>query len=629
MAVVRTALQTAQHWLDRGKATRWDVVAAHVALHVQEAVSLIGQSGAWRQLAGQLDETCRALDLYIVTVGSTLQGSELDKFGHEFRPLRATTNNMRRVLGLSEQPKKTQHKRASQRDDVYEAQALDAVLDLIAHEAGQAFRQAHDSRDPRRYQAIILSTIPSLQRRLSYAVSVMGAYAGSDKHSRFARGIQPAAKALAELQRFINGRQNNKEMLTQFALVEGSANQLLAAVQLSPLSSIKVETSNAQDDSKEEEKLAVTTARNRLDRVLHDLQTKINLGAQNFFDYSQLVDPPKPGSMWPELVKGLLISLITNVIGTGAGNLINRFAAQAAALTGKFGHVSDRSKKTVNGDTSKGSAVDTLQAWTGSVDDAMNEAASDKNEQTRDAILFRQAVILAAARTHKLLMGTVDTRIEKKEIAADEITNETGRIELEAKDAAERTLQLSAKGFATLMAQRTLGAIDAPDKPPSKDDKDQQPPLRKLKPDEKPKLTKIPGAHDYFFGSEAIAKGGKRDDVKGIARIKVDLSSTGFEAKELQLVGLNSDIAKSVVAGSERLGKLEVPAEIEVTLKGRSGNWFLLVDESGTLHSYTSWESFRASIPADEALVEPFRTPQQTWAKLQTLSLRNVTVTGG
>ena len=573
-AVMRGALVTAQHWLEHGGASgSWLNVAKHVETHVAEAVSLIGRSSAFLEVAGQLDETYRAMDAYILRTAPQLRGSEADSFRAEFKAIRSVTENMRRALKMQHHPSTRGRRPASNTNDAYEGAALEATLDLIALEATAAVGHAETN------QTLALNAVATLLRDLSYAGSLLDVYGGTDKAKRFTAKAGSAGLALAKLQRVVNDKQDNKSLREAFKPVEAKSNELMGAIKLPLIADIELKTSNKRDGEKDEATAEITAARSTLRSAFTTLNTRIGEGAFIFYELATKEDEPDPSALWSEMVKGLLISLIANVIGPGVGALASKLGIVAA-------------EKAV--DLVANTATDTLQAWADSVQAAESEAKTD-SDKNKAALYFKRSVVLGADKTRSLIETDFDDRITDRSVSASEIRHAATLITNAAKGAATRTLHHSARDFALMLAQRSLGA-DA--KPGAKRTEKQ--------------TTRIGSDYQYGPGWED----GKRTGAEGIARLRIRVRDSGNSVDHYELVGLNKDMAKAVFDGAQgRIGKLGVPTEIELSSDQSGHKELVVVDEGANIRFSTGWQLFRQESMRKHA--RTFGSPDKAWEELR------------
>lgn len=573
-SVVRSALETAQNWFERN--APWRIVANHVSLHFQEAVSLISRSKPSLESAGQLDATYRAMDAYILRVAPQLQGDEADTFRHEFKAIRSVADNLRRVLGMPKLPSKKSGRSASKSNDTYEAAALEATLDLVLLEATMTTNKVSAASESQ-YIPAIINAASRLHRDLNYAVEMLNAYGGADRARRFGKQAGAVGLALAQLQRFINDRQNRKQMVDAFGAVESKADELMEGVKLPAISSIELKTSNKRDDLKEGASIELTTARSALGSSFSSLQTKVAEGAFLFYELAVKQDEPDEASLWTDLVKGLLIALVGNALGPGVGTLATRAGLVAAEGAG-INFVAN-------------AATDAIQAWAGPIIDAAKGQTKNDADKKKAALYFKTSVVLASDEVRRRIEKDFDRRISDHSINAQEIRDAESKVSNEVPGAEIRTFHHAARDFALMLAQQSLGVDESPGQPTSK------------------KTTRIGKDYEHHRGWTD----GQKSRAEGIARLSVTVGADGYSIERYELVGLNKEMAKAVLDGAQgKLGSLGLPTEISITTKGHGYPEMLVVDEKTTIRYSTSWNLFRQS-PASAR----FDSPDKAWKELR------------
>ncbi len=584
MNVARSALLTAQHWFDKGVASlagtkpiEWETVAEMAFPSLDQALTVIGDWDEARgKIAAQLDATRRAMDLYFNRMTPRVPPREVGSYKRVVDKLRSTEVTLRAALDLPMLPAQEVHKPASKHDDVYEAQSLGATLDLIAFEARTTLERARSSNDATVYRPLVLGAVPELQNQLAHALSLSDAYGGTDKAHAFAARIQIASIPITGLRNFITTRLNDKALSDQFAVVEARANRLRAAHKLEPLGGPHERAIEKQEHQ------SVDAALLRLDAGLDELQGKIELGANRFYELAKLEDPQAPGSLWTELAEGLIVALIGNVVGAGIGRVMKGLS---------LGMISDEAQDLISG-----SASDTLQSWSGAVNTAKTTARAEENERIRDALFFRESLLESRQAVALGVKTAIAKRIEEGTIATVEINAIATELLRQAVTAKERTYQDAARKFALFLARRGLGGTEQ----------------RRGK-----EVSKIGTAHEYFIG-DSLSRAGKRDGTEGIARISVELDRSGPTVDRFQLLGMNSDMANAVLGGaSRRINKLGLPTEIEIAPTWSRLKWIIVVDEAGELRTSTPWNEFRTDVPALGPIVAAYGTPAKAWDRLR------------
>ncbi len=617
------ALLHAQHWFDKGAASitskhpiAWQTVCGNAFPSLQQAARG-GNQKPTAQHVERMDEMRRAMDIYIELATSRVEVSDAGAFRKVVEHLREQDYIIREMSRLPARPGRQKHVTAMKSDDAYEAQALVACLTSIEVLSNLTHDGIGSMKEGTYAPAIEISS-QALEQELAYAVSLLSAYEGSDKARAFAPRIKSVGIALARLQRFIEGRQNNKAMRSQFAGAQKNANKLMVATGLQPIESIELGSSNEVEASEGAELTHITTARSELTSALTTLNTRIHVAADQFYELSKLVDPIDDSSLWSDLVKGLLIALIANVVGPNVGGLITRLAGTKTTklleVTEKLVKHPLNFQRTVKQTILKGGEVsnrvgegaqnliantttDASQAWAGTLTAAEAETKSEKTAQNKAALFFKKSLILAADESRGKIESDVSRRQDDRDISAAEIKAMAAGIEKDAADAFTRTLNGAARDFALMLAQLSLGADAKPNAKP----KDKQ-------------VTKI--GNDYQHGPGWTD--GTRLKAEGIARIKIHVTHAGFSVDHYELVGLNKELTKLVYDGAAgRIGHLGVPTEIEFS-SDRSGHKDLLVvDELKKIRYVTPWNLFRAPNISELGFASAFATPEKAWQRLQ------------
>jgi hypothetical protein len=602
--VARLALLNAQHWFDEGvaaierkKPIEWQTIVKMARVHLTEAKAELTrddvQSASARRIVGQLDETRRAMDAYSDRMAPVLakDAVESSQFSTVVKSVRDLDQQVRWALDLDPQPKPGAHTPANKKNDVYEAQALGTTLDLIKVETEAALEQVRASQSSKTYGPVILKATASLHQHLQYAVFVIGAHEGKDEAKIFAPKVQAASVAVAALQRWILGRENNSKMIAAFAPIEKHANELRAAVHLGTLGAIEVGVSNDQQRQNTTEQAGITAASKRLTNALRTYQSDTKLGADKFFELAKLEDPPVPGSKWTELATGFLIALLGNVVGPSIGGLIAKLASPSTANGVAQEVLKDGTKSTING-----TSTATTRAWAGTVKTAMGTAAADGNQKIRDALLFRETLVKGTLASIELLEDGVTDRIKEGSISAGEIYAMAMQVSRLTVHALDRTYHEAARDFALFLAHRGTNTKA------SKDEKG---------------VTEIGTAQEYFYGTD-MQNGGKRDHANGIARMSANVDASGHTIRKFALAGMNKDMARAVLdAASRRVNKLGLPTEIEFSVAWSRLKPIIVVDETGKVRTSVEWDGFRASYPAVQHMADLYATPEKAWERLR------------
>jgi hypothetical protein len=590
MAVGRAALVTAQNWFERGVTpSSWRVTADHCALHLQEAASLIHRSKTSSELAGQLDNTYRAMDAYILRTAPHLHGDEAEAFRHELKAIRSVADNLRLVLGMPKLPSKRSGNAASGSNDHYEADALDATLDLVLLETTTTLSKIKTSGEDH-YVPEVVKTAASLRRNMNYAVDVLDAYGGADKTRRFGMKARAVGLALAQLQRFIDERQNRKQMLDAFAPVESKADELMHRLKLSAISKIEQTTTNDRDLAKDAGVEDIASARRALTSAFTTLQTNVSEGAFLFYALATKQDEPDEAALWTDMVKGLLIALVGNAMGLGVGRIAVKLGLMAA-------------EGAAHGFTSN-AATDAIQAWAGPMIDAAKGEAKSSADKNKAALYFKTSVVKAADGVRQRIEQGFDQRINERSVNGKEIQAAADSVANDAIGADTRTFHHASRDFALMLAQQSLGVDESSSKDP-----------------EAKRTTRI--GKDYEFDGRGWT-GGKQGQAEGIVRIGVTIGADGYSVDRYELVGLNKEMAKAVFEGAQgKIGRLGLPTEIMITTKQSGYPEMLVVDENQALRFSTSWNLLRQPpFPA----ARRFASAESAWKELRNAHIPNALV---
>jgi hypothetical protein len=509
------------------------------------------------------------------------------------------------------------HHTATKSDDTYNARALTATLEMVALEAQSTLERVRATTDPDEYQPLVMAAIGSLEQQTSYAAANFEAYRGKDKQQLFMQTIQRATKPIDGLLRFVEARQNNRAMLERFAGVKATTNKLRTAVKLGRIEEIEGGKTGKEDASASNELTRMSTARGALTSALTTLTTRIEAAADQFYELAKLEDPPDEDALWTELVKGLVISLLGNVVGAKAGELLTRLAGTHTTkvldvtetlvpnplnakytvkktVLGKGGdainNVGDKGQGLMSGST-----TDLSQSWAGTLAQAETATKADKLAKNKAALFFKKSLVLGADNTRSKIEQDINKRQNARDISASEIEGMAAGIARDAANAFSNTLTSAARDFSLMFAQQSLGADASP----------------KAKPGDK-KTTRI--GRDYQFGEGWTD--GARTTAEGIARIRIHLTHRGPSIDRYELVGMNQHLTKLVHNGARgRIGSLGVPTEIELSSDRSNHKEMLVVDENKAIRFKTGWNLFR--VPEVLAIASGLATPEKAWTTLQ------------
>lgn len=613
-----SALLNAQHWFDKGAAAAgskrpldWRTVCANGYQSLKQARSVLaGLDTLSRPLIARVDELRNAMDLYFIKMTPLVSASEAALYQKVVASIHDEDLTLRFAFDLPFEPPKSTHRFEGNAGAAHSAQALNATLDLITFDTRSTLASVRAKLDPAFYRPLLLTKLRSLDANLTYAKSLMDGYEGNDQQRAFASKVHGATLELANLQRFISDRQNNRDLIGEFEAIATKADALRGSVKLGRMEDIELASTNRQVNAKDAESAEIDEAEKAFGQGLDALKEQIQLGANRFFQFAQFENPPEPGSMWGELAAGLLISLLGNLVGPAIGKFIGMGAKPTVNVIapepkGPFGKVIGEEVRDVIGDGVQdgvvGTSTDVTQAWASTIKDAETKAGS-KDERVRDAVFFHETLLEGRFTLEARAKEHVRLRRKDKSISAAAISALATEARREAATAKERTYQGAARDFALFLARRGLGGVDQ---------------VKNPKTGEIKTTTKIGTSHDYFHGGD-LHHAGKRDGVEGIGRVTVELDEAGHSITGFALAGLNVEMANAVLNGANRrLDRLGIPTEIHLVPKWSRQRPIFVIDEHGSVRASGHWRDYEASDPAVRGVFDRFATPDKAWASLR------------
>jgi hypothetical protein len=445
--------------------------------------------------------------------------------------------------------------------------AYNQLVDLDIRKVGDS----NDQREP-----VIASIASRVQHHALYAHSLLGEHPAAATTLR-AR-IATASVPIQQIRAWIFARQNNAMLLAAFdrALDEIDALRAtaglgsLAREPVSPLARASIE------GSKKEEEL-VSSKEKMLHTAIETRFKAFKAGADRFSKIALLTPPPPTASFWEELAKGILISVIGNVVGPAVGVLVK---AHARAITdASLGFIAD-------------ATTDSVQAIAGKIAEDAFAAASSKDDTARNVALFAKGLELTQIACVRAAQDNVTKRVTDKTISAAELgamkedVDKSSMLEVEM-----MTFQGAAHGFALLTAQLGLDVQGrGGDKVSAMDAYFDQP---------------VAGPR-----SARPVYGGKLG-TEGVARMQISLLGNGYRIEQFRLNGMVGDLAQAVLenAGS-RIDSIGLPLEIEIepSSSGRDAHVFLAIDERGKLRATKGWQEVQG---------DTSWTPEQLWEVLR------------
>jgi hypothetical protein len=459
-----------------------------------------------------------------------------------------------------------------------ESDVVIPIIELVRVDAEAAYnqlvdldiRKVGDSNDER--EPVISSIARRVQHHVLYAHSLLGEHPAVATTLR-AR-IATASVPIQQIRAWIFARQNNAKLLAMFdrALDEIDALRAtaglgsLAGEPVSPLARASIEGSNKEEaEVSSKEKLLHTAIETRF--------KAFKAGADRFSKIGLLTPPPPTASFWEELAKGILISVIGNVVGPAVGALVK---AHARAITdASLGFIAD-------------ATTDSVQAIAGKIAEDAFAATSSKNDTARNVALFTKGLELTQIECVRAAQDNVTKRVTDKTISAAELgamqedIDKSSMLEVEM-----MTFQRAAHGFALLTAQLGLDVQGrGGDKVSAMDGYFDQP---------------IAGrpVHDGKLGTE------------GVARMQISLLGNGYRIERFRLNGMVGDLAQAVLENAgNRIENIGLPLEIEIepSSSGRDAHVILAIDERGKLRATKNWQ---------EAQGDTSWTPEQLWEVLR------------
>jgi hypothetical protein len=593
--VIRLSLQNARREIEKWDGARDpSKVIFDTRAHLAEAIATLAGLARPAQLQvlhPQMEETTHAI-------------YEVVRMHGDFPPvtqLLERTIQLRTLLGLDPDPLASYSKTGAAKSpkNSAESDVLAPVMELVRLEAEAAYeqlvdidvRKASDKEGP--YKAderdsVIAAVTGRLQHHVVYAHSLL------DEHPAVDGGVKmrvaAASAPIQQIWAWIFARENNAKMLSLIDRVMYELDALRATVGLGSLVRDPV-SPPAQASSKAagDEAQAVKGEWKRLDNAIAHQFEAFTAGAGRFSDYAKLTPPPPKASFWEELAKGILISVIGNVVGPAVGALVKANARTMTELS--LGLIA-------------GSTTDSVQALAGKIaDDAFVEAAS-VNDLPRNVALFTKGLVLTQAECVRVAQDQVTKRVQAKSISAAELVAMREDIDKSSAQQVElMTFQRAAHGFALLTAQLGLD----------------------VKGDDKV------SAMDGYFG-EPMSGGdrfgetryGSKLGTMGVGRLQITLFAGGrFRIEKFALNGMIGDLARAVLAqagdGIDKIG-LPIELEIEPNNSGRDAHAFLAIDERGQVRATRGWELMHGTFDG---------TPEKLWQSVRRTSIPTSVVEKG
>lgn len=467
---------------------------------------------------------------------------------------------------------------------------------------------ADDGRD-----AIVLTATSALETHIHRARTAYDQQATAPKALR--EQIAAASDPVQKIRAWISLRQDNARLLAAYDRSLVDFDKLRAHVGLGPLSREATQPlAQVSVEAADQERQEVHGFARTLDVAMVTAFTGLKLGAERFLGFSGLSRPPEQVAAWKELAKGILTSMLGNLIGPIVGTVLKAHSNLSEAAM----------------QYAAGSTIDSVQAITGTITGNALQKVDGENAMRRDARLFYEALLIAQAKCNEAAAHAVNLRLISKTISAaelDQMTKDVKKADLET--IAETTFHRAAHGFALLTAQRSLSIG-----------------------------TSGVSSMDGFFGTkqelmfgDALGERtmiGDKSGRTGVGKLHVEVFDhgtgrvAGTQITKFEIQGMNDDMAAAVLANASfQLEKLGLPVEVHF-----APPWFgrhkatpmIAVDETGALRGSSSWEAFNPEhfsalsnggtdrYPQAENAAF-YATPEKLWASLHHDSIPKTAVT--
>ncbi|MBA3502855.1 MAG: DUF4157 domain-containing protein, partial [Deltaproteobacteria bacterium] len=452
--VIRLSLRNAQHEIEKWDGARDPGrVIIDTRMHLAEAnATLVGAAMSTAQfeaLQPQMEATTRAIHEVMRVHGDRPPITQLSEQAVRLRILLRLDPDPMTSYTTSkvEKSKKGGHE---------EADVVGPVVELVGIEAAAAYEQlvaidlrkagdAESGYKPDERAAVVAAITGKLQHHVMYAHAVI------DEHRDSSRAIAPviaaASAPIQQIRGWIFSRQDNAKLLPLFDRVLHEVDALRATTGLGSLAKEPVPPlARASVEGAHNEEKAVTEAQRLLAGAITAKFRAFHLGAEQLEKFANMVPPsPKP-SFWEELAKGILISVIGNVIGPAVAGLVS---ASARGMTeASLGLVA-------------GSTTDSVQAIASKIADDAFKQAENANDKMRNIWLFYQGLVLTQTECVRAAEASITNRIAARSISAAELVSMREDIDKANVDqVAQMTFQHAAHGFALLTAQLGLGVND-------------------------------------------------------------------------------------------------------------------------------------------------------------------------
>jgi hypothetical protein len=626
--MVRAELLVAQHWLDTGttrlehdrgrNAQRDQETIREVEYHASRHLELVHKTvtdlqtniGATK-LVEQVDRTSRALDLFVTaTIEHAPNANKLDR-----GRLLEMDSGIRNALQLSHTPRRGPHVKASNSNDTYERQAIGPTLDFLTVKAKEFLAELRASSQTNR-DSVVLRASQTLSR-VDHVAFLIDEYDGKDAKTAFASKIDAFSSTVLAIATWIDKKQDRATMTSFFHSVVSETDSLRQRVGLKPLdqSDFQVRTTRNETNGDEAEKADVLHAQTELHLAIQTARAGVGIGMNRFLEFAKFERLSPPGSIWGELIKGILIAVVGNVIGPGVGALFSRVTK-------------------VSEDLAQGSATDIVQSVLGTATQQAADAVAAMHASIRERQLFSEVLVTAYANATEMLERSVNDRIHEASISAGEIGRLLAEVNKTKARMADITFMEASQGYALYKARAGLGTTEGAGKK---------------------QVTQI-GTEDEYFGTPThdlprrigapplppvpMGRTGGKSGTIGVAKLTVSIDGGRIAMDEFQIHGINGDLARGVLARAMyQPGSLGIPLEIEFDVADVAGmlvakDWIktqetpmLVVDELGVVRTSRAWDVFSDVRSAYSRLM--LATPQQAWLEIKRSSIPSTIRTVG
>ena len=590
--VIRLSLRNAQHELEKWDGARDPAkVILDARMHLAEASAALVGSGLSpaqiESLQPQMEATTRAVQEVVRMHGDRPPVTQLKDQAVKLRMLLRLDPDLTTsyATGEIEKSNKGRHD---------ETEVAGPLVELVRIEAQAGYEQLVEidlrkaDGQPDERGAIVAAITGKLQHHVVYAHALLG------EQPAVARTLAPkiaaASAPIQQIRAWIFSRQDNAKLLQLFDRVLHEVDALRATAGLGSLAKEPIPAlARASVEGAHKEHDAVTEAQQKLVAAIKAKFTAFQMGADRLKTTAKM-DPPSPKpSFWEELAKGILISVIGNVIGPAVGALVRASAREMTEAS--LGFVA-------------GATTDSVQAIASKIADGAFARAVSANDRVRNIQLFYEGLVLTQAECVRAAEVSITSRVSAKTISAAELVAMREDIaKANLYQVADMTFEHAAHGFVLLTAQQRLG-------------------LQNREGDQ------VSAMEGYFgkpmggsrFGESMI---GGKTGTEGVGRLRVAVFDNGdlagYRIEKFALNGMVDDLAEAVlVHAGYRMDKLGIPIEIEIEppTSGREARAFLAIDERGELRGSKNWSALQQA-HARARNADFYASPEKMWQSLR------------